>query len=68
MTDAMDKIPIYIPDADAKQFLAFQQHYEIFAAMQAADAFSIGWGKVTLNFASHELQNVVREEVAWRRK
>jgi len=63
----MDKIPIYVLDAEAKQFLVFQEHYEVFSAMQEADALSVGWGKVTLNFAHGMLQNVVKEEVAWRR-
>lgn len=68
MMEDMDKIPIFIPDEEAKKFLIFQEHYDIFVAMQAADAFSVGWGKVVLNFANYELQNVVREEVAWRRE
>lgn len=63
----MDKIPIFIPDAEAKQFLVFQQHYEVFAAMQEAGALSLGWGKVILNFARGELQNVVKEEVVWKK-
>lgn len=64
---AMDKIPIYMPTEDAKVFLAFQRHYEVFSAMDAADAFSVGWGKVVLNFADNKLMTVVREEVGWKR-
>lgn len=26
----MDRIPIYIPDEEAKQFLLFQKHYDLF--------------------------------------
>lgn len=64
----MDKpIPIYVPDAEAKLFLVFMERHEVFEAMVEADAFSVGWGKVVLNFAGGRLENVVREEVAWRR-
>ena len=63
----MDKIPIYMLDAEAKQFVAFQRHYAVFSAMLDAGALDIGWGKVTLNFAGGTLQSIVKEEVAWKR-
>lgn len=53
--------------SEDQQFAVFKARFEVFIAMEEADAFSVGWGKVTLNWAAHELQSVVREEVAWKR-
>lgn len=65
LTGAMvDKlIPIYIPDAEAKQFLVFQERFEIFEAMETSGAFDVMWGKVTLNFANKQLQTMSVEHV-----
>lgn len=60
----MDKaIPVFVPDAQAKQFMVFMEHYDVFDAMQRADALTVEWGKVVLNFGRGELVSLSVERV-----
>lgn len=62
--DAMeDKIPVYVLDSEAKQFLVFKEHFDVFEEMQKHGAFDVMWGKVTLNFGGGLLQTVSVERV-----
>lgn len=63
----MEPITVILSTLEADQFKNFQKHYDIFTEMLAKDVFSIGYGKVTLNFAHNQLQNIVREEIVWKR-
>ena len=40
---------------------------DIFTAIKESGALNISWGKVTLNFANGVLQNVVKEEMVYKR-
>ena len=63
-TDAMDSaIPIFVADDEAKRFLLFMEHHQVFDAMLEADAFTVQWGKVVLNFGSGRVQSVSVEKV-----
>lgn len=39
----------------------------IFQKIKESGALQIGWGKVTLNFANGSIQNIVKEEIVWKR-
>lgn len=45
----MEKIAVYIPDKEAKQFLLFQEHYETFCLMLGHGVFDVRNGSVTLH-------------------
>jgi hypothetical protein len=40
---------------------------DVFTALKQSNALEIKYGKVILNFAGGFLQNVVREEMLWKR-
>lgn len=63
----MDKIAIFIPDDEAKQFLLFQKHYELFAALEKSGALNIGYGNCVINFAGGVVQNISKNEVVYKR-
>jgi 3'-phosphoadenosine 5'-phosphosulfate (PAPS) 3'-phosphatase len=56
-----------LTDADAKKFLLFQKYYDLFAILDAKKALDIGFGKVIINIAWGEVQNVVKEEVVYKK-
>lgn len=58
---------ITLPDAEAKQFLVFREHFDLFQAMEAAGVMELTWGKATLNFAKGEVQSIQVESVSWKR-
>lgn len=58
---------IILSDQDARKFLAFQKHYALFTIMEEAGAFDVGYGKVVLNVAGGIVQNIVKEEVVYKR-
>lgn len=52
---------------EAKKFLAFQQHFDLFDAMEKAGVLELKWGKATMNFAKGEVQNIQVESITWKR-
>lgn len=60
-------ITIEITDNEALLFKEFQKHHAIFTTMQEKGIFDIQFGKATLNFAFGELQNIIKEEVVWKK-
>lgn len=40
---------------------------DIFQAIKESDALSIQYGKIVLNFMGGELQNVIKEEMVFKR-
>ena len=58
---------VYLSPEDAQAFIDFQKHHEVFLILQAQGVFDIGFGKCTLNFAHGVLQNVIKEEVVWKK-
>lgn len=63
----METVTLILPALEVERWKQFQKHYDIFQEMLAKDVFSIGYGKCTLNFAHGELQNIVREEIVYKR-
>lgn len=62
----MDTV-ITLTPIDAQRFVKFQKHYELFSIMEQAGVFDIGYGKAIINVANNVVQNVVIEEVKWRK-
>ena len=58
---------IILTEHEAKQFLLYQKYHDIFQKLNESNAFSLEFGKVTLNFAYGELQNIVKENMVYRR-
>lgn len=58
---------VILSPQDVELFKQFQQHYELFKAFEEKGVFTVGFGKVILNIAFGKVQNVVREEVVWKR-
>lgn len=57
---------VILNEYEAKQFLLYQKHHDLFERLNDAGAFDLTFGKITMNFAFGELQNVVKESVVWR--
>lgn len=56
-------IPVFIPDADAKKFLVFQEHYDLFTLMLEKGVFKQKNAAITLNFDSNgTLQTIQRSD------
>jgi len=60
-------IKIELTQKDADKFVAFQKHYDLFTTMELTGAFDVQYGKVILNYAGGIIQNIVIEQVAWKR-
>lgn len=58
---------VQLKDSEAKQFLTFREHFDLFQAMEAAGVMELRWGKATLNFAKGEVQSIQVESVSWKR-
>lgn len=56
---------IILSDEDVKLFMEFQKNYTLYSAL--AKELDIGYGKIIMNFAGGVLQNVVREEIVYKR-
>ena len=59
--------PVFMTDEDAKKFLLFQKYYLMFAKLDEVKALDIQFGKCILNFFNGEVQNVVKEEIVYRK-
>lgn len=65
----MDKVAIFIPDDEARQFLLFQQYFEPFTTLVDAKVFEIRNGSAVLHFdAEGVLQLVNRSDVIYSRR
>jgi hypothetical protein len=63
------EVAVYMPDAQAKQFILFQQHYEPFLVMVDNGVFAIRNGSATLNFDSQGvLQAIQRNDYLYSRR
>lgn len=58
-----NKIAIFIPDDEAKQFLVFQKNYTLFQEMEKQQVFDIKYGEVTLHFQDGVLDFLTKKEV-----
>lgn len=60
-------ITIEITSPEAILFRQYQQHHDLFMNLSNHGVFDIQFGKCTLNFANGDLQNVIKEEVIYRK-
>lgn len=63
----MEQIAVYLTQEETEKFKEFSKHYDLFITLQQKGIFEIKFGKCTLNFANGVLQNVIKEEVVWKR-
>lgn len=60
------KIAIYIPDSEAKKFLLFQKHYDIFTLMLEKKVFDQKGATLILNFDKFgALRGITRQDVLY---
>lgn len=58
---------LILEDEEIASFLLFQKHHDIVLALETAGAYNIQYGKMTLNFAGGIMQNVIKEEMIYKR-
>jgi hypothetical protein len=67
----MDKIEVavYLPDEDAKKFLLFQQHYDLFSLLLERGVFDQTKSSIILDFDHHgTLQSIRRNDFLYARQ
>ena len=60
-------IKIEISTTEAIMFRNFMKYHDLFLVLQKNGILDMQFGKCTLNFANGMLQNVVKEEVVYRK-
>ena len=65
--DIEEKIPVFLTPKDVDKFMQFQKHYDLFTTLENHDVFEVKFGKVIFNIAFGEIQNIVKEEVVWKK-
>lgn len=63
----MDNVTIILTTPEAQMFKDFQQFHSTFALLIEKGVFDIQFGKAILNFQHGELQNIIKEEVVYRK-
>lgn len=63
----MKTITLILDEKEAEQFKLYQKHHDLFSRLEQKDCLSLVYGKVTLNFAFGELQNIVKEQMVYRK-
>ena len=67
--ETKSNIAIYLPDAEAEQFLLFQEHFDTFSVLLKAGVFSVRGGSVVIHFDQNGvLQNIGRADTLYSRK
>lgn len=62
-----EQITIFLTTPEAILFRDFQKYHDLFVVLQRNGILDMQFGKCTLNFANGALQNVVKEEVVYRK-
>ena len=60
-------VTIFLTPQEADRFLLFQKHYDLLKLMDEKNVWDVGFGKVIFNIAFGEIQNIVREEVVYKK-
>ena len=60
-------IKIELTETEVESFKKFQKYRELFSILDQSGVFEIGYGKAVINIAGNIVQNVVVEEVKWKR-
>ena len=58
---------IVLTDEEAEMFKRYMKHHDLFMTMETIGAFNVQYGKVILNCAQGLVQNIVIEQVGWKR-
>jgi hypothetical protein len=62
-----EKIAVYLDDFESNQFLEFQKNYKNLSPIIEAKVFYMQFGKAILNIANGQVQNIIIEEVVYRK-
>lgn len=62
----MDTVLVTLDNSQAEQFKLFQKNFVLFQKLEEHGAFDMQFGKIVLNIAFGELQNIVKEQVVYR--
>lgn len=63
------EVAVYLPDEQAKQFLLFQQHYDVLSILIDSGALDVRNGSVVLHFSPEgELKAVNRADYLYSEK
>ena len=63
----IETTPVELTEYELEQFRIFQKYRELFFKLEQQHCLSLQFGKITLNYAFGELQNIVKEESVWRK-
>lgn len=64
----MDNVTVILTPLDAEQFKTFQKYHDVLSVLvKTPQLLDILTGKIVMNFVGGELQNVVKEEIKYRR-
>ena len=60
-------INIELTEQDAKDFVLFRKYQTLFEQLDKDKTLDLQFGKITLNYAFGELQNIVKEAMVYKR-
>lgn len=63
----IEPIIVYLAPLEADRFKLFQKHHDLFEQLERTGALEVKFGKCILNFAFGELQNIVKEEIVYKK-
>ncbi len=63
----METATLILTKEEIEQFKLFTKYRDLFAILEKEKAFEIQFGKIILNFAFCELQNVIKEQVVFKK-
>ena len=58
--------PVFMTQCDVDKYMLFQKYYDIFNTLDKKGVFNMDFGKVTINIAYGEIQNIVEENMIWK--
>ena len=63
----METVTIFLTKEEADKFKTYQQYHDVFMVLLSKGVFDVQFGKCIMNFAFGKLQNVVKEEIVWKK-
>lgn len=63
----METVTIILNNEEAEKYKLFQKHYALFSTLQQKGVFDVQFGKCVLNIAFGQIQNIVKEEIVWKK-
>ena len=60
-------ITVELNEKDAKDFVLFRKYQTLFEQLDKDKTLDLQFGKITLNYAFGELQNIVKEAMVYKR-